>query len=308
MFSALLGCMGQILIMVSLGFFLQKKHMLGGEETRNSLTRLLIDVLTPCLILSSSSRAFSSEAGSSIIRCMILSLLYYGSSMLICFLLYRLLRIDPEKRGVAVTSSVFANTAFIGLPIITSLFGSEGVLYSSSFGIGYSLYMYSIGVRLFSAEKKPFTLKSFISPNLIAVIVSNIIYFSPFRFPPFIASCLSTLGSATVPLSLIIIGSMFVGVSLKDIFADGFAYVVSFMRLLAIPLILLLVLKVTRFLPDNVIRVCVIAAAVPVGSFNVILSRRYGGNTQFANSCLFVSMILSPATLPLISAILQKTC
>ena len=70
----------------------------------------------------------------------------------------------------------------------------------------------------------------------------------------------------------------------------------------------LLVLKVTHFLPDYVISVCVIAAAVPVGSFNVILSRRYGGNTRFANSCLFVSMILSLVTLPLVSAILQKVC
>ena len=45
---------------------------------------------------------------------------------------------------------------------------------------------------------------------------------------------------------------MFVGVSFKEIFADGFAYVVSFMRLLAIPLLLLLALKTTHFLPDNV--------------------------------------------------------
>ncbi len=166
--------------------------------------------------------------------------------------------------------------------------------------------MYSIGIRLFSAKVEKLTVKSFISPALVAVVLSNIIYFSPFRFPTFIASCLSTLGAMTVPLSMLIIGAMFVGVNFKDIFSNGYAYLVSAMRLLIIPTILLLVFRVTNILPANVATVCVIMASVPVGSFNVILSRRYGGNVQFANSCLFVSMVLSLATLPIMSFLIEK--
>ncbi len=125
--------MAQILLMVSLGFFLQKKHYLGGEETMNCLTRLLIDVLTPINILASSSRAFSKGSGNSILICLGLSILYYMGSLVLCYAVFRLMPLDRSRRGVAITSSVFANTAFIGYPIVTSLFGQEGMLYASSF-------------------------------------------------------------------------------------------------------------------------------------------------------------------------------
>ena len=114
-------------------------------------------------------------------------------ALLLCYGFFRILPIEDNKRGVAVTASVFANTAFIGYPLITSLYGMENMLLAAGFGIGYTLFMYTIGVRLFSAEKEPIRLKTFLSSNVVSVIVSNIIYFSPYRLPSDIYTVLGML-------------------------------------------------------------------------------------------------------------------
>lgn len=299
MFKTLLESLGQILIMVCLGFCLEKNHLLGGRETKDSLTRLLVDVLTPFNILSSCAREFSSEAGREVFLCIGMSIVYYVSSLVFCCCFFTMVHIDDHKRGVAITSSVFANTAFIGYPIVTSLFGSEGILFGSAFGIGYSLFMFTFGVRFLSGKRQSANLKALISPNLVAVILSNIIYFSPYRLPHFVNSCISSLGSTTVPLSMFLIGATFVGVSFKSMFSDGYAYLVALVRLMFIPLCLILTFKLMPCLSLKTKQICVLIASAPVGSFNVILSQRYGGNADFANKGLCISMLFSIFTIPL---------
>ena len=298
MVSLLFSLMFQILIMVCLGFFLAKKGWF-SESTQNDLTAILVDVLTPCSIIASSQRPFSTETGEAIFICIGASFAFYILALLLCYGFFRILPIEDNKRGVAVTASVFANTAFIGYPLITSLYGMENMLLAAGFGIGYTLFMYTIGVRLFSAEKEPIRLKTFLSSNVVSVIVSNIIYFSPYRLPSDIYTVLGMLGDMTVPISMMVIGASLVGVNVRSIFTDKYAYVVTFIRLIVLPALTYIGLMLFGA-PDIVIAICTIMAAIPVGAFNVILAKRYGGNVEFSNQTLIISMLFSLITLPLI--------
>ena len=104
---------------------------------------------------------------------------------------------------------------------------------------------------------------------------------------------------------MMIIGAGFVGVRFKEIFTDGLSYLVCFLKLIVYPAILYLILTIFPILSPQARMVCVTMSALPIGSFNVILPRKYGGDAVFANKTLMVSMILSLITLPVVISLLK---
>lgn len=304
MFQTLSKCMIEIAIMVAFGYVMRKKFV--SEGTVKELSAILINITLPCSILASSAREFSREIGDGIILCLVWSLFYYAFFLLVAYIFFRLIRVDESKRGIATTSSVFSNSSFIGFPIAETLYGSTGLQYAVANNMFYTPFMFSFGIRLFSPTRltgKEFV-KKMLSPSMVTSVVGIVLYFAQIRFPSFIQSSLSTVGSMTVPLSMMIIGAGLVGADLKALFSDRMAYLVCFLRLIVVPLILGLIMYLFR-MPALVIDVCVLIAAIPVGSFNVILPRQYGGNVEFANKTVLLSMVFSLVTIPFVLTIIN---
>ena len=130
-------------------------------------------------------------------------------------------------------------------------------------------------------------------------VVAMILYVLPFRFPAFIQTTLSSVGSMMVPLSMIIIGYEIAVMDLRDIIKDKYSYLISLIRLLIVPVIACVILS---FLPVNhtVASVCVLLMALPAGSFNVILSQQYDCNPSFAARSVTQNMLFMVITLPVI--------
>lgn len=300
MLSTLTECLFEIICMTALGYCARKTGIL-SEESSNGLSKLLINILLPCSILASSASSFDPGTGRNITLCILIGFIYYLSGIGLSYMLFRLIPIDDDKRGVATTSTIFGNTAFIGYPLVQQLWNDTGLQLALGFEIFFNPFMYTIGIRLFSAGSRggKTLLKQIFSPCLISVIVANILYFSGIRFPMPLENVFSTVGKCTTPLSMIIIGAGFVNADIKSIFKDKYAYLVSFMKLLAFPMILYAALSLFK-VPAEVKIICVTMSSLPVGSFNVILPRQYGGNVEFATHGLLISMIASVITIPLV--------
>ncbi len=99
------------------------------------------------------------------------------------------------------------------------------------------------------------------------------------------------------PLAMLIIGHEIANMKVLDLIKDGWAYVVSLLRLLVIPTI---VCVIFMFLPvdHEVLKVLVFLLAMPCGTLNVILSQQYGTNPQFASRATTQTMILFLITVP----------
>lgn len=304
MFHTLIKCMIEIAIMVGFGYLMRKRFV--SDNTVKELSSILINITLPCSILASSAREFSSEIGNGIILCLLWSLFYYAFFLLAAFIFFRAIGTDERRRGIATTSSVFSNSSFIGFPISETLYGSTGLQYAVANNMFYTPFMFSFGIRLFSPTRlsgKDF-IKKMLSPSMVTSILGIVLYFAQVRFPAVIHSSLSSIGSMTVPLSMMIIGAGLVGADIKAIFSDPLDYLVCFIRLIVVPLILGLIMYLFR-MPILVIDVCVLIAAIPVGSFNVILPRQYGGNVEFANKTVLLSMVFSLVTIPFVLTIIN---
>ena len=305
MTSTLLICLAQIAVFIVLGYCLRKSGNF-SDQTQTDLTGILLNILVPCCILSSSRQQFDRTGGNSVLICIAAGFVFYLVWLLVCWALLRILPIAPEKRGVAVTSCVFGNTGFLGYPLVVALLGQDSMLFASSFELWFNLFIFTVGVQLISGRKGDFSFKKLITPCTVAVLISILIYFSPFRLPDFVYDTMSMLSSMMVPVSMIIIGSGLVGMSFRSLFSDWRPYAVVVIRQILIPLTTVLVLKAIPGFPEHVIAVITILSAVPTGSYNVILSRRYAGTEQveFGNAILVLSLVTSFATMPLMIGIL----
>ena len=74
----------------------------------------------------------------------------------------------------------------------------------------------------------------------------------------------------------------------------------SFVRLIGIPLVTLVILKLLH-VDSMTTAVAVTLLAMPVGSTASLLAKKYGSDYEFGSQVVFVTTILSLVTVPLIT-------
>ncbi len=296
--NTLIDLIIKIVIMIAVGIILKKKNII-DDRVQSGLSDILLNVAVPCSLLAAGNAPFSQEIVESLKDAAIMELFYYIGALVITTLISRLLPIEQKAKKVFVTMSTFANVAFIGLPVVQEMFGSEALLCAVVFNLFYDLFFFTYGVYLLSNDGK-FQLKS-ICTNLIAIasVVSILVFLSPFRFPAVLEDTFDTLGSLSTPISMMIIGCNLAVTKPVEILKDKYSYMVSALRLLIFPLV---VLVAARFfhLDEMAVSVGVVMTALPAGSMNVILAEKYDCAPQFATRSVVQGMVLMLITLPLV--------
>lgn len=301
--DVLLNMAGKIVLLIFFGYFLKKRGVI-TEEMQKGLSNLLVAGVLPCSILASANVEFSREMGVNLGKVALIALAYYILSAFTMTLLSRFLKIDDASRKIFITMSVFANNAFIGFPIVAELFGDENVLFAVVFNIFYNLFMFTYGTMLLGRNGKISIKSIFNSPVTIASLCSVVLFLTPFRLPVFLQDTLNTVGNLTVPISMMIIGCTLTGIKPSQILKDKYSYLVSALRLLIFPLAMFAAMKLLH-MDTLAASVCVLMAALPSGSLNVILAEQYDCNPKYAARTVVQSMLLMPFTLPLIILVIN---
>jgi len=298
--ESMAGLLIKILLMLALGFFLRKKNVITAE-LQKGLSDLLLQAFLPASILASANATLSADARQNLLVTALVAAGYYVGAILMTWLLSRALPISPARKRVFITMAVFANTAFVGFPIIKELFGDAGYMYAVIFNLFYQLFFFTYGVFLLDSERKEgFKLKYFYT-NVVTIVsvIAIVLFLSPFRFPEAVTSTLSTIGGATVPVSMIIVGCSLATIRLPSILKDGYSYLVSALRLLVFPVGMIFVLRGID-LPLIVKTTCVVMTALPCGSLNLIYSERNGCEPEYATRTVVQTMLLMIVTIPVV--------
>lgn len=296
--SSLFTILGKILLMVLFGFMLKKLDII-NDEFQKGLSKLLLNAILPVSILSSSSNLFSKELSKGLIITAVSCLVYYVSTLIITHVISRSFKTDTATKKIFITMSVFANVGFIGFPISSELFGNHGMLYAVIYNMFYQMFFFTYGISLLSNEEK-FNISSiFKSPVSLSSFAAIIIYLSPYRFPKFISESLGSVGGMMVPLSMIIIGCTLVNMKPVEILKDKYSYLVSLLRLVIFPLLIIGILLLTH-IKGEVAVVIAVLTGLPSGSLNVILAEQYNCNPKYAARTVIQSMVLMVVIIPFI--------
>lgn len=202
-------------------------------------------------------------------------------------------------------SILFMNNVFIGFPVIEALFGQGAVFCASLSNIPFNILLYSLGVAKLcgTGGQRTLRIRQMFSAPLIATLVAVLLFLVKIPVPTVLADTLSTLGGATVPMSMLIIGTSLNAISIKKAVSDWRVYILSLARLVVCPVLVWLVLRL--FLTDPLmLGIIVVISACPSATMLTILSVQFGADDALASKTIFVSTLLSALTLPLITWLL----
>ncbi len=289
----------KIFIFLLLGFGLNKSKVITSTGER-ALSDILLKAVLPFMIINSSQHTYSSEAVSGMITCAAFAIGYYALSLLVLRLSLKNVNILEDEKRIMITCTVFANTGFVGFPLMEALYGSYGLLLAAVFNLCYNLFFYTYAVYLFSKKPRFALLDMFKSSVSVASLVAIVMFIIPWRMPGFIYDTFKLIGDMTVPMSMMVMGSMLASVNIKKLLTDKKAYVVSALRLLVLPALMMGALMLAsnwiEMMPETK-SVLVLMCALPCGSMNVIFAENYDIAPHFSARTVSLSMVFMLVTI-----------
>jgi len=295
---AIISQLAVLFILLALGYAGCKIKALTAETGR-VLTKVVFNITLPCTILSSVISGNLVVGGSETAFFMMLVLLAFGSYLVIAFPTARLLAKDKDLRGLFAFSLIFANVAFMGLPVATAVLGQDAVFFIALFNIPFWIASFSVGVMMVAGKKGKFNPKMLINPVLIASVITIPLALLNFRAPDIIIDAVSLTGNITTPASMLIIGVTLAQSPLKSVFTQWQLYPLTLVKLIVIPVVTWLIFR--PFVTDEIVLgVIVVLSAMPTASIAAMFAIEYGNNANTASSTVFLTTLLSGITIPLI--------
>ena len=294
-----------LLFLYALAGFALSKAKIITQSNRGGFVRMLMDLCIPCMVLSAFNRAYTNEE-------LLSSATVLAASGIMCAGFYAVGRLlwrkkETRRRNVLQYGTVFSNMGTAGLPVVSLVFGEVGLFYASMYLIVPRILQWTYGIGLFSPKCRGF--KAFVhnvllNPVVVVCYAGFAMIVFRFQIGGVVGSAVKNIGNMTAPLSMMLIGATLGGVRLKEFFQRD-AITVAALRLLVLPLATLLVL---RLFPIDVLTVsiCVTLAAMPVASNTAALAERYDGDYPFASVCVGLSTVLSVATVPMMTWVIQS--
>jgi len=290
------------------GFFCKKYSVL-TDAAINAINKFIIIIGYPCLILGRTAaldmddRIFHNFLLSFFIAMGIL-FLFAGYSRLYC----RGARFGGEDRVVFEFAMMSPNNGFMGFPVAFTFFGSLGLLYMIGANIALNVFFFTYGISLMNRgqkqqgepiQKKILSgVKTIAHPGILAAFAGIIICYSGIELPGVASGYLDLVGSVTIPMAMISIGTMLAGGFGLRSFAKKLVMEAVLNRILVLPFIAAVIIW---FLPIEpfVKTILIVANAMPAAAMVAIFSEQYGKNKGLAVETVVVSTLISMVTIPL---------
>ena len=301
-------------IMVLVGVIGTKAKVI-DQSLKDGIARLVFNITLPLMIITTYAKT---DLTAELIRNAALVVLLSFLSIMFLYLLghfsTRMLKLNERQGTIHTLHTMFGNSVFLGFPLVNAIFpGGEGIFYATLFFLVSNSLMWTLGVYVFCREKGNeigTKIKQLLNPNTISFVIGIAFMLLQFDIPEVIMSPLFGIGQTTNYLSMLYIGSMLAHTNIRRTISGRSIYILSFNKLIFGPLILIVVFGLLINLLNIPISsmafsVVMLEAGMPCMALVVVLAKRFGADDYLATENLFVSTILSIATLPLLYYFIQ---
>ncbi len=292
-------CLKQIIVMfilVGLGFLCGKIKII-DKETNAKLSGFVLEVVNPVLIFMSYQQSFDGELLKGLGVALILGFISYAIMIAGLRIIYR--RRDDNEAIIEQFAAVYSNCAFMGIPLINGLFGSEGVFYLTGYVTVFNIMVWTHGVILFGGKGTKTSLRKVVSsPAIIAIAAGLVFFIAGIELPEIISSVANHVSGMNTPLAMICAGVTIGGTEIGSHIRNKGVYRAAVLRLIACPLIFWLVFRWFP-IPDTVFMTVMIAAGCPAAATGTMFALRYKKCPEMSAVIFAVTTLLSAVTLPL---------
>lgn len=289
---------------IVIGYIATKAKVL-TTDGKKQISALLALLTNPLQIVASVMSGKWPIENIDVLKLTIIAVCIYIVLIFSAKLIPKIFRANKKQGDVYEYLFIFSNVSFIGFPVVEALLGPEYTFYCSIFSLAFQFFCYTYGTSLLSGEKMKFSYKLLLRPCIIAAIIAYIIYFFRIETPDVIYQICKSVGSLTSTLAMLVVGCSLASMKIKEVFNKWQIYVLSFIKLVIIPVIGFYILRF--FIEDQIILgVVVVVLGMPAATNATFLSVQYGADEKVASSGVFVTTLMSMITIPVIMSILFR--
>ena len=252
-----------------LGLLLSRRGMITEQGSRD-LSNVLLYAVIPCVILRSYMSEFSTEKLRAMGLSALIAVIAFAASIAVAYLTC------GTRHRIENFAVAFGNAGFIGIPLVTAVFGPEAAFYVVSFSTFANLLQWTYGIVIISGKKETMNLRMvFVNPVFISMVIGIALFVLQPTLPTVVTGTIGYIADGNTVLAMIILGYYLSRVQLRGLFADVRLYLFSALRLLVVPAVTILVFLPFPFARGEITLITLIAAATPIASSTAIFAQKF---------------------------------
>lgn len=286
-------------LIMALGFVLYRVHFLNKAGV-SQLSDVVLYVANPAIVFTSLLRDFDPALLVNAGYAVLAAGLALAASILLANLVFR----DRTRRLGMVSrfAVIYSNSSFIGLPLAQATLGPDCVFYMSAANLVLTVLLWTHGAWLMSGDKGEIAPKKVLTnPIILALIAGLVCFFLSWRPPEVVTQAIDSLGSLNTGLVMLVLGAYLGMCDLGRVLRDARTYIVSALRLVVVPLMTLVILRLLPGIDQNVVLTVLAFESCPVGALASLFSYKYAnGGEDYGTGLVAISTVLSLVTIPLV--------
>ena len=296
MFVIIVNQILKMLLLLLLGCLCFRMKLV-DEAGSKVLANLLLMVVNPMLAIVSLQTEYSAHLAQGLLVAYLLAFLTHLVAAILSTVLIR--TTGNPGCGIDRFASMYSNCGFIGIQIVHSILGNEGVLYLTAYMTVFNFFSWTHGVMIMTGT---FSLKELkkglLSPMIFASILGVVFFFGRIHIPDLLLDSMNYVAGMNTPLAMLIAGISVAQTDLLSMLRNRKLYLISASKLLLMPALLLLVLTL---IPVDPMVSCtmLVAAACPVAATGTAFALRFHKNALYASELYAFTTIASLVTIPL---------
>ena len=289
-----------IFVVAAVGFTLARRF---GANVK-TLSTVAFNALSPCLVFNQLVTAQIS--GSQSLRVVAFCLLLTLTIGIVARLIALPLKLDRMTLSSFLLVAMFSNSGNYALPVVLFAFGREALAFASVYFVTNAILIYTAGIVVAASGHGSVRLaltRLFKVPALYAVIAAVIVLATGATVPTAVMRPIALLSDAAIPIMLLVLGMQLERAVMPRHPAAVAAAVT--LSLVVAPLIafgLTALLGITGAAKQAAI----IEASMPAAVITTVLALEFNLDAGFSTSVVFFTTLLSPITLVLLIAYLQR--
>ena len=290
----------ELFLMIFMGYVIVKAGLLKGEDSK-VISKIVLYLIIPCVIINAFQVDYTSEKVQGLGLAFAASVMLQVVLLVIVWTAGRLMGLNEVEKA----SVYYSNAGNLIIPIVTFVLGKDWVLYGCVFMSVQIVFIWSHGKCVLSREQGNIDWKKIVlNVNMIAVFLGIFLFFTKIRLPEVLNQTFGSVGS------MIVTGMLIAEMSLKSIFTNVRVYFITFLRLIAVPVVSLILLKVSGFAGfsadgKELLLIVFLAVLTPSASTVTQMCQVYGNDSGYASAINVMTTLLSIITMPLMVLLYQ---
>lgn len=295
----------QLFLMIFMGYLIVKTGLVRDDDSK-VLSKIILYLIVPCVIINAFQVDYTTDTVKGLLIAFAASVMTQVILLVVISVAGKLLHLNE----VEVASVYYSNSGNLIVPIVTFILGQEWVLYGCVFMSVQLVFLWTHCKKIISREASYDWKKIILNINMISIFIGVILFFTKIRLPEIIENTLASVGTMIGPASMIVTGMLFAGMNLKQIFANKRVYFITFLRLIAVPLIALVLIKLSNLASfsadgNKIMLIVFLAIITPSASTVTQMCQVYGNDSRYASAINVMTTLLSIITMPVMVMLFQ---